>query len=91
MGSSGKSFALILILIISFSSLSLLLIKPACAQSQSIPTPSVPEFSVKLADHSYDVPAIPPTSQFVRQTPTQENRLSSVLVHPEFLAIMSKT
>ena len=52
----GKSFALILILIMAISSSSLLMIKPAFAQS--IPTPTVPEFTVKLADHSYDVPPV---------------------------------
>jgi hypothetical protein len=35
------------------SSLSLIMVKPAFAQS--IPKPSVPEFTIKLVDHSYDV------------------------------------
>ena len=34
------------------------MIKSVHAQSQSIPTPSVPEFTVKLVDHSYDVPPV---------------------------------
>jgi hypothetical protein len=46
MGSSGKSFALILILIMAISSLSLFMVKPVNAQT--IPTPSVPEFTVKV-------------------------------------------
>jgi len=42
----SKSFAIFIILIIAISSLSLLLVKPASAQS--IPKPSVPEFAVKF-------------------------------------------
>jgi hypothetical protein len=42
----SKSLALILILIMTISSLSLLIVKPAFAQS--IPTPLVPEFTVKF-------------------------------------------
>jgi hypothetical protein len=49
------SKSLILLLIISFAISGLSLsIKPTTAQS--IPKPSVPEFTVTLADHSYDVP-----------------------------------
>jgi len=43
MGKISKTFALFLILIMAFSCLSLLMVKPASAQS--IPTPSVPEFT----------------------------------------------
>jgi hypothetical protein len=53
MGKVGKSFALILILTVAISSLSLLIVKPACAQS--IPTPSVPQFTVKFVNDSYSV------------------------------------
>jgi hypothetical protein len=53
MGSIGKSFTLILILIIAISSLSLIIVKPASAQS--IPNPSVPEFSVQYVNHPYDL------------------------------------
>ncbi len=56
MGSSGKSFALILILIMAISSLNLLMIKPASGQTSTpttssvpIPTPSVPQFTAKFA------------------------------------------
>jgi hypothetical protein len=45
MCSGSKSFALILILVITISSASLLMVKPTYAQT--IPQPSVPEFSVK--------------------------------------------
>jgi hypothetical protein len=54
MSSLSKSFALILILIMVVSSVSLLMVKPANAQS--IPKPSVPQFSINIAEHSYIVP-----------------------------------
>lgn len=49
MYSADKSIALVLILIIAISSLSLMMIKPANAQTSK---PSVPEFSLKLIDFS---------------------------------------
>lgn len=52
MGSSGKSFSLILILIMAISSLSLLIVKPTFAQS--IPSLSAPTFSVSFVDNSYN-------------------------------------
>ena len=54
MGRLSKSFALLLVLLMALSSLSLLIIKPACAQS--IPQPSVPEFMLKLVQDSFNVP-----------------------------------
>lgn len=54
MGSIGKSFASILILIMAISSLSLTVVKPVCAQT--MPTPSVPTFTVTLTNASYSVP-----------------------------------
>ena len=45
MDSIHKNFALLLITVIAISSLSIMMIKPSSAQS--IPTPSVPEFTVK--------------------------------------------
>ena len=50
----SKSFAVFTILIITISSPSLLTVKPATAQS--IPKPAVPQFSIQVVDHSYDVP-----------------------------------
>ena len=63
MGKIGESFALILILIITVSSLSLLMVKPATAMSSdvndtvvsppsedNIPTPTVPDFTVQVID-----------------------------------------
>jgi hypothetical protein len=49
MCSTGKSFTLVLILIIAISSLSLMMLKPANAQTSK---PSVPEFSLKIIDFS---------------------------------------
>ncbi len=53
MGSLNKSLALILILAMTISSL--IIVKPASAQS--IPKPSMPEFTLKYVDYSYDVPS----------------------------------
>jgi hypothetical protein len=49
MGSIGKNFVFVLILIMAISSLSLMMTKPANAQTAK---PSVPEFSLKLIDFS---------------------------------------
>jgi hypothetical protein len=49
----SKRVALLLFVILTVSSL--IVVKPAPAVA-SIPKPSVPEFTVKLVDHSYDVP-----------------------------------
>lgn len=57
MGTIDKGFALSLILIMGISSLSLIMIKSASAQSQSIPTLSVPEFTSKLVKHILNFPA----------------------------------
>jgi hypothetical protein len=57
MGCKSKSFSLLIILIIAVSSI--IIVKTACAQS--IPTPSVPEFSLKYVDNSYEVPPTSPT------------------------------
>jgi hypothetical protein len=51
MGSTSKSFSLFVIVMLAVSSL--IMIKPACAQS--IPTPSVPQFTVKFVNASYSV------------------------------------
>ena len=54
----GKSSALILILIMTTTSISLMMVKPACAQtappSDGIPTPSVPTFTLKYIQSSYE-------------------------------------
>src|SRR5512138_1279460 len=53
MGNLSKSSAFALIILVAISSLALLAFKPASAQT--IPNPSVPEFTVRYADFSYDV------------------------------------
>ena len=60
MRSISKSFSLLLILILAVSSL--MIAKPAFAQTPTptaipTPTPSVPEFTVQFVDNSYNVPA----------------------------------
>ncbi len=59
MGNTGKTFALLLTLIIAVPCLTLPIIKPANAQT--IPKPSAPEFTAILVDHSYDTPSTTPT------------------------------
>jgi hypothetical protein len=54
MGTKSKSFALFFTLIMAISSLSLCMVQSAFAQS--IPKPSVPQFTIKIIDTSYDVP-----------------------------------
>ena len=63
MGCLSKGLALVLILTIAISSLSLLTGRPVSAQS--IPKPSVPEFTVNPAGPSFD---IPPTYSFNSST-----------------------
>jgi hypothetical protein len=50
---NNKNLAIVLVLTMATSSLSLIMIKPTYAQS--MPKPSVPEFSVKYIDNSYYV------------------------------------
>jgi len=52
MGSIGKGFSLLLVVILAVSSLMMV----ENAGAQSIPKPSVPEFTVEAVDHSYVVP-----------------------------------
>jgi hypothetical protein len=52
----SKATASLLIIIAACSCLSLLSMKPANAQST--PKPTVPEFTLRYVDHSYDVPPI---------------------------------
>ena len=71
MGNISKGFAVFIILIIAMSSLSLLMFKPANAQSTTKPT--VPEFILRIADHSYDVPPMTTSSidPYTGKTTTQ--------------------
>jgi hypothetical protein len=70
MGNMGKSLALILILIMAVSSLNLLMIKPAFAQTT--PTPSVPEFNAKFVDASYSVAPSSSIDPYTGQSVTHE-------------------
>ena len=56
MGSISKTFALLLTVIVAMSCLTILTAKSASAQS--IPIPSVPQFTVKFVDNSYYVPSV---------------------------------
>jgi len=57
MNSFSKSFAVILVLTVAVSGLSLWMVKPVSAQSfeqnTSFPTPSIPQFTVRLVNNSY--------------------------------------
>jgi|WetSurMetagenome_2_1015567.scaffolds.fasta_scaffold97460_2 hypothetical protein len=67
MDSFGKSITLLLILTVSISCLTLI-IKPANAQT--IPKPTIPQFSIKTTDHSYDIPPTYGIDQFTGQNIT---------------------
>ncbi len=60
MGKIGKTFVLLLTIIVAMSCLILLIAKPANAQT--IPKPSIPEFKLSYTNNIYDVPAA--TSQW---------------------------
>ncbi len=62
MDRTNKSFAVLFILIMAISSLSVIMIEPAFAQS--IPKPSVPQFSIQVVDHSYDIPTTNTTDPY---------------------------
>ena len=59
-----KRATLLLIGVLVLSSL----VMVETAFAQSIPTPSVPEFTVKYVDNSYDVPPTYGTDQYTGQT-----------------------
>lgn len=98
MGTTSKTSALFLTLIIAMSFLTLLIVKPVNAQS-IIPRPSVPQFSLKLADHSYDVPPVttttsdPYTGEQVTHTTSGyhvEKKTIDVIIQNQFLDISVK-
>lgn len=66
MGKICKTIALFLILIFAMSSLTLLTVKPANAQT--IPTPSIPEFTIKFVNSSYTQTT---TNSYTGQSQTQ--------------------
>jgi hypothetical protein len=67
MGTTNKVSTIILTIIIVTSSL---LLAPL-ANAQTIPKPSVPEFTVKYIDNSYDVPLTTTTDPYTGRTVTQ--------------------
>jgi hypothetical protein len=67
MGSIGKGFSLLLVVTLAVSSL--MMVESAFAQS--IPKPSVPEFTAKYIDNSYDVPLTTTTDPYTGKTVTQ--------------------
>ena len=70
MGRISKSFVLILILIMIISGLSVMIVKPANAQS--IPKPSVPEFTLSILSHPYDVAPTTTIDPFTGKTVTTQ-------------------
>lgn len=54
MGNTSKTYAILLTIIFLMSCLTILIVKPADAQT--ITKPSAPELTVAFANHSYDVP-----------------------------------
>jgi len=74
MGKISKTFALILTLIIAISSPSVI-VKPADAQT--IPMPSIPEFTLRFVDASYTTSTV---NSYNGQTETQQIRNNSVEV-----------
>jgi hypothetical protein len=66
MGKIGKTLALLLTLTIAVSALTLLTVKPINAQT--IPKPTIPEFTVTLASNPYDVAPITTTDPYTGET-----------------------
>jgi hypothetical protein len=62
----SKSLMFSVILIVAILSLTILSVKPAYAQS--ITKPSIPEFTARYVDHSYDVPPTYGTDQYTGRT-----------------------
>ncbi len=73
MGRIGKAFAFVLVCILAASCLTLLVTKPANAQS--VPTPSVPQFTVKFVNASYSVTT---TNVYTGQNETQQVSNNSI-------------
>ena len=68
MNSRSKYFSLLFVSILAITSL--IVVKPAFAQS--IPTPTVPEFTVRYVDSSYDVPTTTSIDQYTGKTVTNQ-------------------
>ena len=69
----AKCLALLLIVMMATSSLVLLMFDPANAQTSTpVPTPSVPSFTVKFVDASYDVPTTTSINQYTGKSVTNQ-------------------
>ena len=73
MGRISKTFALFLTLIIAMSCLTLLMVKPANAQT--IPTPATPQFTIKFVNASYTLTT---TDSYTGQSQTQLTENNSI-------------
>ncbi len=82
MGTVGKSLSLILILTISISSLSLLMVKPSFAQTTT--KPSVPEFSVKYIESSYNVTTTDPNTGKIVYATLRNDSIEFVIKNQSF-------
>ena len=60
----SKSFSILLVAILALSSLLVI----GSSSAQSIPKPSIPEFTATYVDHSYDVPPTYGTDQYTGKT-----------------------
>ena len=70
MGNIGKGLSLLLAVILAVSSLIMI----ESAYAQSIPKPSIPEFTVKLIDSSYVIPATTTIDPYTGQTATSQSK-----------------
>lgn len=70
MGCLGKGLALVLILTMTISCLSLLIVKPTSAQS--VPTPSVPTFTLKFVAEPYYVAPVTTINPYTGQSVTTQ-------------------
>jgi hypothetical protein len=70
MGRIGKTFALFLSLIIVMSSLTLLTVKPTNAQT--MPKPTIPEFTLSVESHPYDTAPTTTVDPYTGKTITTE-------------------
>ena len=77
MGNTSKTLALVLILMMSISCGGLLTVNPASAQT--IPTPSIPEFTVNFVPASYSVTTTNPYTG-VNTTQTFDNSTIEVII-----------
>jgi hypothetical protein len=87
MSRMSKGFAVFFMLIIAISSLSLMMVKPANAQT--ITNLPVPEFTVKYTDHSYNAPATTSVDPYTGQS--VENPAHHVVNRSIAFAIQNQT